>query len=133
MKKLFKDLQEIDNLVGQFYQQHPEYRQSKFGYAYKRYSEKTYAPIVSEFRDELQAIRIENALEDKSTGEILTDASNNRGYKYSKEGLLGVIKAENVLMEKYNLKEVEIIPFVTKECPEELSDELKEMLKGVIL
>jgi hypothetical protein len=132
MKKLFKDLQEIDSLVGELYGKNPELKQSKFGYAYKRYSAKNYEPIVKDFRDELEGIRIDNALEDDKTHEILTDRANSRGYKYSKEGLKAVIDAEKKLIEKFNDKEVEVTPFITTNIPEEISTELKELLTGIL-
>ncbi len=132
MKKTFLELQGIDNMVGELYKVHPELRESKFGYAYKRYSAKTYEPVVKEFRDELEGIRIDNALEDAHTKEIMVDKLNTRGYKYSKEGLKGVIAAENKLIEKYNKKEVEVVPFITSTTPEEISEELKTALTGVL-
>lgn len=132
MKKTFKELQEIDSLVGAIYQKHPELKESKFGYAYKRYSAKTYEPVVKDFRDELEGIRIDNAMEDETTKEIMADRTNSRGFKYSKEGLKAVIAAEKKLIEKFDAKEVEIIPFITANIPEEISAEDKEALTGIV-
>lgn len=133
MIKTFKELQEIDNVVGELYKTNPDLKQSKFGYAYKRYSAKNYEPIVKEFRDELELIRLENAMEDEKTKEVLIDRMNSRGYKYSKEGLKNAMKQEADLMEKFNLKEIEIIPYITTSIPEELNDEVKEMLTGIVI
>lgn len=132
MKKTFRELREIDTLVGELYKKQPGLKDTKFGYAYKRFSEKWYKPLVTEYYEEMALTRVEHALEDEKTKEILTDRLNERGFKYSKEGLKNVIKAENKLLEKFNLKEVEVEPYISSYVPE-LTDEAIEMLDGILI
>ncbi len=103
---------EIDNLVGSLYQENKSIENSKFGYAYKRFVDKNYVPTLTEYNKELVVIRVD--------------------YKYSKQELVNVIKAEDKLQEKYGKIEIEIIPFISVHVPE-LSEELKERLTGLVL
>lgn len=136
MTKTFKELQEADQVVGGLYQKNAELKNSKFGYAWKRFTDKNYVPVVREFNEDLAALRVNHALEDKSTGEILIDRMNPRGFKYSKEGLLVLMKEERELENKYNSKELDVTPYVTTSIPEEveaLPEEQKELLTGLVL
>lgn len=132
INKTFKQLQEIDNVMGELYQKEPTLQETKFGYAYKRFCEKEYIPLVKEYNASLEDVRIENALENETTKEVLTDRTNMRGYKYSKLGLKNVMKEENRVMEEWNSKEFEVEPFVSAFVPE-LSEYEKEVLTGVII
>lgn len=133
MIKTFKELQEIDELVGGLYAEDDKIKLSKFGYAYKRFSDKNYVPLLKEFQQELYDIRIEDALEDEKTKEILVDKTNYRGFKYSKDGLKRVVIAERNLALKFDKKEVEVIPFISTYVPEGLPEEVIEQLTGIIL
>lgn len=136
MTKTFKELQEADVVVAGLYQKNPDLKNSKFGYAWKRFTDKNYLPLVREFNEDLAGIRVDHALEDPNTKEILIDRMNVRGFKYSKEGLKAVMKAEKALEEKHNAKEVEITPHITTAIPEEveaLAEEQKELLTGLVL
>lgn len=133
MVKTFKELQEVDSMIGELYKKNPKLKDSKFGYAYKRFSDKVYSPVVRDFQDELGFCRVDNALEDPNTKEVLIDRMNVRGYKYSKAGLKKCMEQEKKIIEEWDEKEVEIKPFFTKDVPTELTDEDKELLKGVIL
>jgi MFS superfamily sulfate permease-like transporter len=93
MKK-FKELQEVDGLVAGLYAKDKKLQNSKFGYAYKKFSDKFYFPVVKELQERIQDVRVDNAMEDKNTKEILVDKENVRGYKYTKEGLLKCMKEE---------------------------------------
>ena len=128
----FKQLQEIDQMMGELYQTKPNLKESKLGYAYKRFSDKNYLPVVRNFQDELSIVRIENALEDPITKEILSDKTNVRGYKYSKAGLKECILAEKRIIDEWDTKELEIKPFYTKDIPEGLTEEQIILLKGVL-
>jgi len=133
MKKItFKELQEIDSLVANLYTKDKTLQNSKMGYAYKRFSEKFYFPVVKELQQKTQDIRVDNAMEDKNTKEILADGNNVRGYKYTKEGLKNCMKQERELVEEYDKREIEIEPFISSFKPENLTDEEKELLKGII-
>jgi hypothetical protein len=132
MTKTFKELQEVDALVGELYVKDKTLQASRFGYAYKRFSDKNYSPLIKELQDEMFMIRINNALENPQTKEVLVDATSKRGFKFSKAGLTQCIKDENVLMEKFNEKEIEIKPYVSTLVPE-LAEEETELLKGLVI
>lgn len=132
-KRTFKDLSELDQLVGMAYQRDDKLKNTKFGYAYKKFTEKNYIPLVKEFQEEIQNVRIDHALEDPTTKEILSDKNNFRGYRYSKAGLKQVMVEERKIVDKWNEKEVEIIPYICASIPEELEPEEIEKLKGLVL
>lgn len=132
MIKTFKELQEIDRIVGQLYTEYPTLRDTKFGYAYKKFSEKNYTPLLKEFQDAISTARIDNALEDEKTKAILIDAESTRGYKFSKEGWKAIIAEENKIMDLFNIKDVEITPYLSAFVPE-LTEEQIEILKGTII
>lgn len=132
MKKTFEELLKIDRLVGDLYKRNPALRNTKFGYAYKRFAEKNLDKIVTEYRKEINLAQLNNALEDEKTKEVLIDPQNSRGYKYSKEGLMKVISDEFEIEKKWFEKEVDVEPFFSAYVPEELLDEEKEDLKGIL-
>ena len=132
--KTFRELQEVDLLVGSLYEKKPELKDSKFGYAYKRFIEKNYVTHLREFQHQLNDVRIDNAMEDPKTKEVLRDPTNTRGFRYTKEGLKKVIEQENDITEKWDTKEIEVEPYV---CPVEslppLTDSQKELLVGILI
>lgn len=134
MKKTFKQLVEIDSIIGNMYEKNDKLELSKFGYAYKRFAEKNYYPHLKEYQQKIQDARIDKALEDSETKAIITDKENPRGYKYNKEGLKNLIKEENRLSDEWDIKEFEIESFYCKEenLPE-LSDEQREKLTGILI
>lgn len=132
MTKTFKELTEIDLLVAELYKNDPTLERSKFGYAYKRFADKNFYPINKEYRLELQDIRIDNAIEDATTKEVIVDHSNPRGFKYTKESLKFVVKAEIDTEKKWESKECSIIPHFTTMVPKDLSQEEVDMLVGVV-
>ncbi len=131
--RTFKELREIDALVGQLYSKNPNIRNTKFGYAYKKFSQKNYNNLFQEFRDKIDYIRVDNALEDSNTKEVLYSQADERGFKYSKEGLKKCIAEENKAVEEYNAKEIEIDPYISSVVPEELTEDDKELLKGLLI
>lgn len=133
MKKTFEELTYIDQLVAVLYRNNPFIKDSKFGYAYSRFYKKNYKNLFDDFKINLTDIRIKYAMEDKLTGEIILDPSNARGFKYTKESLPSLIKDETTIEREYNLKEIEIEPFFSPYVPKELSEELKQLLQGLIL
>lgn len=132
MIKTFKELQNIDSVVGSLYKKNPELRDTKFGYAYKRFYEKNYSPIFKEFTEQINDSYIDNALVDERTQALLTDQDNSRGFKYSKDGLKKVMKDENKITEEFNKREIEIEPFISSYVPELTEDE-KEILIGTVI
>ncbi len=133
MKKTFKELQEIDFVVGALYKATPTLRETKFGYAYTRFKKKNYDVLVKDFQEELADMRANNALEDPHTKEILIDKENPRGYKYSKEGLIKTMKEERAMETKLEDTAVEVTPFISAYIPEDLTDEQREALEGLLI
>lgn len=131
--KTFRELQEVDQLVGTLYQKDENLKDTKFGYAYKRFADKFYIPILKELDEALINVRVEHALEDPVSKEILMDTKTARGFKYSKEGIKKVIEAERNVVKEYEAKAFEVEPFVSSYVPEYLTEEEAEQLKGIIL
>lgn len=133
MKKTFKELGEIDQMIAQLYKEIPQLSDTKFGYAYTRFADKNFSPTFKKFMAELQDARIDNALVDEKTQAILTDPENIiRGFKYSKEGLKAVMKAEEKIIDKYNELEIDIEPYTATFVPP-LTEKQTEMLKGLLI
>ncbi|MEK6882279.1 MAG: hypothetical protein AABY22_21855 [Nanoarchaeota archaeon] len=133
MKKTFKKLREIDFVIGELYRANDSLRNTKFGYAYKRFVEKNYKPLFSELQEKVSIIRIDNALEDEKTKEILIDNNPlSRGYKYSREGLKKCIEQENKIVKEYDVKEVDVEPFISSFVPK-LTEEQEDTLKGFLI
>lgn len=133
MKKTFLELKEIDDCVAKIYAKYPDIQNSKFGYWYKRFFKKNLQPIIGELEEKLADCRLENALVDEKTREVLYTDSSQRTYKFDKEGLKKLLNFNRVLLEEYNHKEFEITPFISSEAPEGLTDEDKELLKGILI
>jgi hypothetical protein len=133
--KTFKELQEVDLMVAELYRKNPKLKDSKFGYAYKRFSDKNYAPLVRDFNEELAALRVTFALEDPTTKEVLVDRMNVRGFKYGKQQLIDLMVAERKLESDFYDKEVDVKPFtITEEnLPEGLEESQFDLLKGIVL
>jgi hypothetical protein len=133
--KTFEQLKEIDSIVGNLYQKNPKLKDGKFGYAYNRFYAKNLKPIVDEINEKLTDSRIENAMVDATTKELLYD--NSRGpeqklFKYTKEGMIKFNNESRKIYQDYDKKEVEIIPYFTSDVPEML-DEQREELKGCLI
>ncbi len=136
MKKTFKKLRELDEMIGGLYARNVNLKESKFGYAYKRFAEKNYFPVYKQYVELLTDIRIDNALEDPTTKALrYDDRPNSRGFAYSKEGLKKVIKAENELEKRWDEKEFEVEPFYVapENLPPTLTEDQKEMMNGLLI
>jgi len=133
MKRTCEQLKEVDEVVASLYNKIPTLKNTKFAYAYKRFFEKNLKLIFDEIREEILDIRVNNALEDKETKEILVDSTNERGYKFDREGLKNVMKEEKKIFDKFNKKEIEIEPYFTDYIPEEIEEHQREFLKGLII
>lgn len=133
MQKTYGELKDLDIIVGGIYARFPLLKQGKFGYAYTQFVKKNYIPTLKEYNDEINFIRINCALTNPTTKELLTDDKNARGYKFSPEGLIDCIKKENELTKQYNDMVIEIIPYICSEIIEDLTEEEIAQLKGLIL
>lgn len=132
MKKTFEELMAADMEVGSMFASDKDLENTKFGYAYKRYYKKNFADPFQEYLEKLQEIRINNALENPATNEVLIDRENPRGYKFSKAGLLKCIKEENEFIKENNKKEIDVELFVSPMVPPGLSERQKDMLMGLV-
>lgn len=134
IKKTFEELKEIVEINNRLNQTNPTFPNTKLGYAFKRLIEKNINPIFTDFNDELQDVRIDNAMVDPSTSELLYK-DDGRSFRYTPEGLKNVMKKIKEVSREWDKKEFEIKPFICSEIPEgvELTDEDKELLEGVIL
>lgn len=133
IKRTIKEIQEIDQIVAGLYGKDAKLQQGKFGYAYKRFVEKNYQPAITRLQEKLADVRVDFALTDPTSKELLLDKENARGYKYDKDGMKKVMEAERKLAKDWETEEITITPFISKEVPKELSDEQKEILKGIII
>lgn len=131
--KKFSELQEIDNLVGSLYTKTPILKTTKFGYAYAIFHKNNLKPSLKDFSEKMNLARLENALEDKTTKEVLIDKESNRGYKYSKEGLKTLLAKEIELTSELEDKEIKIQVYTSSHIPENLEPYEKELLKSVKL
>ncbi len=133
MIKTFKELKEVDNLVGTLFAKNPTLRDSKFGYAYKRFVQKNFMPVATEFNEALVAVRVDCAMEDPITKEVLADPANPRGFKYDKTGLKQVMFEESLLVKKWDELEIEVTPYLSPMIPEGLTEEETAILAGLVL
>jgi len=132
--KTFKQIREADILVGQLYQTKPELMETKFGYAWKRFTEKNYIPTLKKLQELINDARIDNALEDPITKEILRSETDPRGFKYTKEGLKAVIKKENEINNQYELVEIDVeLYLVAEKNLPKLTEEQREALVGMVI
>lgn len=134
VEKTFVELVEIDQMIGKVYGKNPALKDGKFGYAYAKFNRLNYKPTADEYSDRLNDIRIENALEDKETGEIMVDLSNpKRGFKYSKDGLKTLMRLEKKLEQEFDAKIIIVEPYFSKVVPKEFTEDEKAMLSGLVI
>ena len=131
--KTFSILRQIDEQVALLYQANPLLRNTKFGYVYKRFYEKNYFPLFNELQDKIADEKLNNALVDEKTKEVLYTDSTQRAYKFDKEGTRKVIEFIRKIYKDYEIKEVEVFPFISNYIPKELNEEQKELFKGLII
>lgn len=136
MTKTFKEFEELDKIVASIFIKNEKLRGSKFGYTWNRLCQKNYFSVAKEFNEKLADIRIEYALEDEKTKEILIDKLNPRAYKYSKDGLKNCVKAERDMIKEFDSKEIEYEPYFCTSLPEEITslpEEIFNMFVGLII
>ena len=141
MKTQYKTLLLADRLVAQLYQIDPKLVNTKFGYAWKRFFEKNIQPTMTELNEKIEDLRIDNALTDKTTGEILYTQPDSRGakeYKFNKDGLKKLTEQARALAKEFEDKEIDVQPYICKELPDIMLEGKKlkedfEILKGLVL
>ena len=130
MKKTIEQLLEIDTVVGGMFRKDQTLKDTKFGYAFSRFYKKNIDPHIKEYREELQDLAVEHALEDKDTKALLV---NEKGeYKYSKEGQKELTKAQRKLEKEFLSKEIEVEPYISMYTPE-LTETQQEILSGTLV
>lgn len=132
MIKTFKELLQVDMVVAQLYKQDPKLKDTKFGYAYKKFFQKNIEPTQKSINEEMEDIRIDNALEDEKTKAVILDEKSSTGYAHSKEQWKNINKQIRELSEKYENKEIEVEPYISSYVPE-MTDEQAELLTGIII
>lgn len=133
IKKTFKELNSLNSLYGVLVQTQEGFKDTKLGYALKRFSEKNLVDIFTKFNDALQDMRIDNALADEKTGAILYQ-EGGKEFQYSKDGLKKVLKLSREITAEWEKKEFEVEPFICKDLKGvTLTDEDKEILAGLVI
>ncbi len=133
VKKTFKELKDIDYIVGNLYSREPSLKSGKFGYAYNRFYQKNILPLQREYDYEMSEIAVKNAMVDDKTKELIGDPMNRRGFKFTREGLLKAMREEKVLTDAFEGKLVEVKPHFIEEIPPTLTEEEKLSLLGIII
>lgn len=133
MTKTFKELLEANTVVSTLFAKNPDLKETKFGYAWKKFYALNIEKVVKEMQAAYADAQIEHALEDKTTGKIMTEPGSPRGYAYSKQGLRDLIKAEDNIEKDYYAKEIEIEPYISTYIPENITEIQLEALKGLVL
>lgn len=132
MKKTYKELMEVINVVDGLYAKTPTLKDSKFGYAFKKFFDKNCASLVKEFNEKLQDANLEFALVDEKTKEVLYTDEKRTYYKMDKASSQKLIDFNRKLTREYEPKEIEITPFISKYKPE-LSEYQEEVLRGLLV
>ncbi len=132
MLKKFKELQEIDEIVGGLYKKNPALPNGRFGYWYNKFYKKNVTPILTEIGEKIADIRLDNAMVDEKTKEILY-SEDKQSYKITKDGMKKVNEQTRALHKEYEEKEVDVTPMISSEVPVELQEEDKELLKGLLI
>lgn len=133
LKKTIREIQEVDQIMAQLYAKDATLQQAKIGYAYKRFVEKNYQPTITKLQEKLADARVDFALTDKNTGEVLVDKETARGFKYDKDGFKKIMESERKISNDWMAEEIIVQPFICKDIPKQLSEDDKEKLKGLII
>jgi len=117
-----------------YLRQNPVNERTKLGYAIRRVQEsKSFANVLWQYNHELDCIRIDNALIDEKTKEVILAEKSNRPYKYDTKGLKKVSEEENDFAKEWDKNEFEISCYYVKELPEDMDEIMKEHLTGFVI
>lgn len=132
MTKTYAQIKEADEIVGELYRISPELKNSKFAYAWKKFADKNYRPLLQELNNHLEDARIENCLVDPITKEIL---HNDRGgYKFDRAGMATTLEVHRKLLKEFDEKEIDVTPFYVKaEDLPVLTEAQTDSLKGLVI
>lgn len=123
----FELLLDINGAINNLFAE-PTFANTKFGYACKKFVQKNVVKPIADYDEEIMLCRVNNALTDEKTGELLQDEKGN--YKFNKEGTIAFMQQSKEIRAKWLAKEVEIEPYIVTDLPE-LTDEQTELFKGV--
>ncbi len=127
-----KQLEEIDEIVGGAYKRNKELEKTKFGYAYKRFAEKNLYPVMKDLAEKYVDLRLQYAMEDNKTKEVITDPTSNRGFKYTKSDLQKLIEEERKARTEYEEREIEVEPYISNLTPDDFDESEIEMMQGLV-
>jgi len=128
IKITFEKMLEISNEFRKFLVSDKE---TKFTYGINKFYNLNMKKVFDEYNEELAEIRINKALIDETTKAIIYDETNPRGFSYDKVGLLAVIKEEKALVNKWNIKEFTVTPYICSDVPK-LTQLQEELFKGLV-
>jgi len=132
MKKTYKQLREANEIINILFVKNKDIEKTKFGYACIKFIKKNFSPIFTEMQEKLTDFRVENALTDEKTKEILY-TSDGKNYKFDREGLKKVIEFNRKLEKEYEAKEFDVESYIAKKDIPELTEDETEILKGLII
>lgn len=132
MKRKFQELRNIDIMIAILYEKHPYLKDTKFAHTYRSFIESNFVPTFKNYNKELLDVNIDNAAVDPKTKTLLL-SDDKKSYKYTKEGAKQLAKDQNAIIEKYDVQEIEIVPYICKDIPVEITLELREHLKGLMI
>jgi hypothetical protein len=134
LTRKFKEIEDADSIIALLLEKNEKMEKGKLTYAWKRFVEKNYRSLATELGDKLQDNRVEHAMTDPKTKELLYTNDKNTSYKYTKEGMKALLEAQRKLKKEYEEMDIEIVPFfVKKEDLPELNEEEREILTGLII
>jgi hypothetical protein len=134
MKKTFKEILEINNVIQVLIKANKDISKTKFGYAIDKFIKSSISEPMESFNEALTKIRVENALVDEKTKAILTDLNpHSRGFQFSREGLMACMEGESALVKEWSSKEFEVTPFICTSDLPAITEQQKEILLGVII
>jgi len=133
IKRTFKELIQVDFLVGSLYAKDPELKETKLGYAYNRFYEKNIKPTKDEMENKGKELYIDHALEDEKTKAIIRDPQSPTGFAHSKQQMKDMRQKEQEIIKEMEDKEIEIQPYISSYIPADLTEDQTEQLKGLLI
>lgn len=123
MKSTYRNLVGFINAAAHYTQVHPE--ETKLKYALSKVQKRAMS-AVERYNEQLEDLRVQHCAED-AEGIVLRDDKGN--YKFTKEGLNTLNKAQRALVEQ----EVEVEEHLVTDLPEGLTSDEKEVFAGFVL
>lgn len=131
IKKTIEELFEANAVVSNLYAKDESLKLTKFGYAWDMFVKKTFQPQLDLMNEKKGLLEVEFALTDKTTGALLKEASGI--YQYDKDGMKKLMEARTKMFKEWNKSEITFEPYICKEVPKVLTDEQKDILKGIVI